>query len=157
LELAASAIRATGAATDGAPPIIQTIARMGEPLYQVQPPTGYSEDSSRWLSNATLFERINFAVALANNRINGTRLDVARLTTPDSLQDQNRLLDELIATLIHSDVSRETREILNRELDKQRAKLTPAKFDDRAPQRTAGQALNELAALILGAREFQVK
>ncbi|MEK7833023.1 MAG: DUF1800 domain-containing protein, partial [Acidobacteriota bacterium] len=53
LELAASAIRATGAATDAAAPLVQTVARMGEPLYQCQPPTGYSEDSSRWLSIAT--------------------------------------------------------------------------------------------------------
>jgi uncharacterized protein (DUF1800 family) len=157
LELAASALRATGAATDGAQPIAQAVARMGEPLYLYQPPTGYSEDSSRWLSNATLLERMNFAVALVTNRINGTRVDAARLATPDAIRQQNRLLDELIATLIHSDVSRETREILTRSLNEQRAKLMPAKFDDRAAQRTAGQAVSELAALILGAREFQVK
>ncbi|MGH9937636.1 MAG: DUF1800 family protein, partial [Blastocatellia bacterium] len=41
LEVVASAIRATGASTDGAQPLIQTVARMGEPLYLCQPPTGY--------------------------------------------------------------------------------------------------------------------
>jgi uncharacterized protein (DUF1800 family) len=157
LELAASALRATGAATDGAQPMAQAVARMGEPLYQYQPPTGYSEDSSRWLSNATLLERMNFAVALVTNRINGTRVDATRLATPDAIRQQDRLLDELIAVLIHNDVSRETRDILTRSLNEQRAKLTPAKYDDRAAQRTAGQAVSELAALILGAREFQVK
>lgn len=157
LELAASAIRATGASTDGAQPIIQAVARMGEPLYQFQPPTGYSEDSSRWLSNATLLERMNFAVALVSNRINGTRVDVARLVTPDAIRDQNRLLDQLVATLIHSDVSKETRDNLNRVLSDQRAKLTPAKFDDRTAQKSAEQAVSALASLVLGAREFQVK
>ncbi len=157
LELAASAIRATGASTDGAQPIIQTVARMGEPLYQFQPPTGYSEDSSRWLSNATLLERMNFAVALVGNRINGTRVDVARLVTPDAMRQQDRLLDQLVAALIHSDVSKETRDNLNRVLSDQRTKLTPAKFDDRAAQKSAEQAVSALAALVLGAREFQVK
>ncbi len=157
LELAASAIRATGASTDGAQPLAQVVARMGEPLYQFQPPTGYSEDSSRWLSNATLLERMNFAVALVGNRINGTRVDVARLVTPDALKQQDRLLDQLVAALIHSDVSKETRDNLNRVLSDQRTKLTPAKFDDRTAQKSAEQAVSALAALVLGAREFQVK
>lgn len=153
LELAASAIRATGASTDAASPLIQTVARMGEPLYQCQPPTGYSEDSSRWLSNATLLERMNFAVALMANRINGTRVDVSRLVSPDTAKDQRRLLDGLLAALIHSEVSKETRGNLTKVLDDQRAKMTPARFDDR---RNAGM-LSNLIALILGSREFQVK
>ncbi len=153
LELAASAIRATGASTDAASPLIQTVARMGEPLYQCQPPTGYSEDSSRWLSNATLLERMNFAVALMANRVNGTRVDVSRLASPDTAKDQRRLLDGLLAALIHSEVSKETRGNLTKVLDDQRAKMTPARFDDR---RNAGM-LSNIAALILGSREFQVK
>ena len=153
LELAASAIRATGASTDAASPLIQTVARMGEALYQCQPPTGYSEDSSRWLSNATLLERMNFAVALMANRINGTRVDVSRLVLPEASKDQKRLLDGLLTVLVHSEVSKETRGNLTKVLDDQRAKMTPAKFDDR---RNAG-VISNLAALILGSREFQVK
>jgi len=157
LELAASAIRATGAATDGAQPIIQAVARMGEPLYQYQPPTGYSEESSRWLSNATLLERMNFAVALVGNRINGTRVDVSKFVLPAALQDQNRLLEELLAVLVHSDVSKETRDNLNRVLAEQRAKLMPAKYDERTAQKNREQLVSGVASLILGAREFQVK
>lgn len=153
LELAASAIRATGAATDGASPLVQAVARMGEPLYQCQPPTGYSEDSSRWLSSATLLERMNFAVALVGNRINGTRVEAGRFVAPEAAKDQKRLLDGLLATLIHSEVSKETRDNLTKVLTDQRAKMTQAKFD----QRRNNELIGNVAALIIGSREFQVK
>lgn len=153
LELAASAIRATGAATDGAAPLAQTVARMGEPLYQCQPPTGYSEDSSRWLSNATLLERMNFALALIGNRINGTRVEVGRFVAADAVKDQKRLLNALLAAFIHSDVSKETRDNLMKVLNDQRAKMTAAKLDERRTNELVGN----VAALVLGSREFQVK
>ena len=153
LELAASAIRATGAATDGAAPLVQTVARMGEPLYQCQPPTGYSEDSSRWLSNATLLERMNFALALIGNRINGTRVEVSRFVVADATEEQKRLLNTLLAAFIHSDVSKETRDNLMKVLTEQRAKTISGKPDDRRTIELVGN----VAALVLGSREFQVK
>lgn len=156
LDLAASMLRATGATSDAATPLIQWVARMGEPLYLCQPPTGYAEDSSRWLSNATLLERMNFAVALLGSRINGTRVDAARLVAPEALREQQRLLDQLLAVLIHSDVSRATREHLLRVLNEQRAKLLPAKYDAKTAPRN-NELISGLAALMLGAREFQIK
>jgi uncharacterized protein (DUF1800 family) len=156
LEVVASAIRATGASTDGANPLIQTVARMGEPLYLCQPPTGYSEDSSRWMSNVALLERMNFAVALMNNRINGTRVDISRLATPGAVKDQNKFIDQLVAALLHSDVSPETRKTLSRALSETLARTTPARFDNRAAQ-MSNQTTTGIVALILGSREFQVK
>jgi uncharacterized protein (DUF1800 family) len=157
LELAASAIRATGASTDAASPLIQWITRMGEPLYLCQPPTGYSEDSSRWLSNATLLERMNFAVTLVSNKINGTRVDVTRLVAPNAVNDRDKLLDQLIAVLVHSDLSHKTRDNLESAVNEARAKMTPAKSDARASQKHNQQLIGGVAALILGSREFQVK
>jgi uncharacterized protein (DUF1800 family) len=156
LEVVASAIRATGASTDGAQPLIQLVARMGEPLYLCQPPTGYDEESAQWLSNATLLERMNFAVALINNRINGTRVDASRFVALEAMGNQNKLIDQLLAVLVHSDASSETRENLSRVLKDTRAKATPAKFDERAAKRN-NEVVSGLAALILGSREFQVK
>jgi uncharacterized protein (DUF1800 family) len=157
LELAASAIRATGASTDGAQPIVQAIARMGGPLYMCQPPTGYPEDSSRWLSSATLLERMNFAVALIGNRLNGTRVNVSKFAAADAAKSPDRLLEELLSVLIHSEVSKDTRANLARVLDQQRAKMMLAKYDERTAQRNREQVVSGVAALILGAREFQVK
>ena len=156
LELVASMIRATGAATNGAAPLIQAVARMGAPLYLCQPPTGYDENSAGWMSSATLLERMNFAVALMGNRINGAHVDVSRIAPPGTTNDTNRFIDRLVAALVHSDVSLETRENLARVLSETQAKTTPAKFDSRAPQKNNEMAVT-LMALILGSREFQVK
>jgi hypothetical protein len=129
---------------------------MGGPLYLCQPPTGYDEDSSQWLSNATLLERMNFGVALASNRINGTRVDVSRFVSTEAAGDHNRLIDQLVAVLVHSDVAAGTRANLARVINESRAKTTPAKFDERSAKRNTELA-SGLAALILGSREFQVK
>src|SRR5262249_42425255 len=155
LELVVSAIRATGASTDGAAPLVQIVARIGEPLYMCQPPTGYSEDSSRWMSSAALLERMNFVVALVGNKVNGSRVDVSRFAPEGEANDQKRIIDQLLAALIHSDVSAETRENLTRVLSETRAKTTPAKFDNRAPQK-GNEMVPGLVALILGSREFQM-
>jgi uncharacterized protein (DUF1800 family) len=157
LDLTASAIRAVGAATDAHLPLIIWTGQMGEPLYLCQPPTGYSEDSSRWMSNATLLERMNFAVALISNKINGTRVDVSRFVAPDTVKDKNKLLDQLIAVLIHSEVGDETRDNLSRVVNEARGKMTPAKYDERMARKNTDQLVGGLAALILGSREFQVK
>jgi uncharacterized protein (DUF1800 family) len=156
LDLVASMIRATGASTNGAAPLIQAVARMGAPLYLCQPPTGYGENSSEWLSSATLLERMNFAVALTGNRVNGSRVEVSRFAPPGSTNDPDGIIDQLLAALVHSEVSSETRENLSRVLSETRAKTTPAKFDSRAPQKN-NEMVATLMALILGSREFQVK
>lgn len=156
LDLVASMIRATGASTNGAAPLIQAVARMGAPLYLCQPPTGYDENSAEWLSSATLLERMNFAVALTGNRINGARVDVSRFAPSGATNDPDRIIDQLVAALVHSDVSPETRENLTRVLGETRAKTSPAKFDSRAPQKNNEMVVG-LVALILGSREFQVK
>jgi uncharacterized protein (DUF1800 family) len=155
LDLVASMVRATGASTNGAPPLIQAVARMGAPLYLCQPPTGYGENSSEWLSSATLLERMNFAVALTGNRVNGSRVEVLRFEPPGATNDPDRIIDHLVAALVHSEVSSETRENLARALSETRAKPTPAKFDGRSPQKN--NEMVAVMALILGSREFQVK
>jgi uncharacterized protein (DUF1800 family) len=72
LEYVASAIRAFDGTTDGSRQLVQSIGRMGQPLYQCQPPAGYPDRGDHWMSNAAILERLNFAVALAGNRIPGT-------------------------------------------------------------------------------------
>jgi uncharacterized protein (DUF1800 family) len=77
LEFAASAIRILAGSCDGSPGIARMIARMGQPLYQCQPPTGFPDRGSHWMSNGSIIERINFAVAIAERRIPGTTADLS--------------------------------------------------------------------------------
>ena len=75
-ELAVSAIRALDGTTDGSQQLAHSIAGMGQPLYQCQPPTGFPDSTEHWMNSGALVERINFSVALAANNIRGTRVEL---------------------------------------------------------------------------------
>jgi uncharacterized protein (DUF1800 family) len=134
-ELVVSAIRTLGADTNGGPGTHQWIARMGEPLYGFQTPNGYSDAAENWVNTGALLERMNFGVALAGNRIPGTRVDLAKL----SAQDKSKLIDESLKLVVAGDISTSTRETLMKQIDEANASDTTAK----------------VVGLILGTPEFQ--
>ncbi len=51
---------------------MRTLQQLGMPLYQCQPPTGYKDTAEAWVNTGALVGRMNFAVALAANRLPGT-------------------------------------------------------------------------------------
>lgn len=69
----ASALRATDARTDSGIEIIDYLRRMGHAPFNYPTPDGYPEPAAPWLG--TLLWRWNFALALGENRIKGTKLD----------------------------------------------------------------------------------
>jgi uncharacterized protein (DUF1800 family) len=77
LELVASALRAAGAETNAAPPLLRYLVRMGEPLFLAEPPTGFTDVGSTWVSPDMILTRMNFATDLASNRIAGTKVKPA--------------------------------------------------------------------------------
>ena len=74
-EYTVSAIRSLAGSTEGSRGLALSIARMGEPLYQCQPPTGYPDRADNWMGTGAVLERLNFAVALTAGRIPGTSVD----------------------------------------------------------------------------------
>ena len=48
---------------------MQAVARMGEPLYLCEPPTGYPDVAQAWINAGLMLNRVNFATALAANRL----------------------------------------------------------------------------------------
>ena len=72
LEYVASAIRSLDGETDGGRQVAQAIGRMGEALYQCQPPAGYPDRGDHWMSSGAVLERLNFAVAITANKMPGT-------------------------------------------------------------------------------------
>jgi uncharacterized protein (DUF1800 family) len=134
-ELVVSAIRTLGADTNGGPGTHQWIQRMGEPLYGFQTPNGYSDSAETWVNTGALLERMNFGLALASNRIPGTRVDLAKLT----VQDKSKLIDESLKLLVAGDISASTRETLMKQIDEANASDTASK----------------VVGLILGTPEFQ--
>ena len=72
-----SALRATNAQTDAAQPLMSYLEKMGQVPFRWPTPDGYPLAGSHW--HATLLWRWKFALALANDRINGTRIQRQRL------------------------------------------------------------------------------
>jgi uncharacterized protein (DUF1800 family) len=73
-EVVVSAIRATNADVDDAFALSLAVGRLGEPIYRKLEPTGYSNVNSEWVNSAALLGRMNFAAALASNKVPGVHV-----------------------------------------------------------------------------------
>jgi uncharacterized protein (DUF1800 family) len=178
-ELVISAVRTLGADTNGGPGIHQWMQRMGEPLYGHQTPNGYSDTAEAWVNTGGLLERMNFGLALASNRIPGTRVNLTKLAgTADQSHatDKTKILNQFLSSILGGDISKATRETLLKQLDEQvavslpapRAQMapadeTPSQMDGpRAAQRQLARReanisdpVTKVVGLILGTPEFQ--
>jgi uncharacterized protein (DUF1800 family) len=76
-ELAASALRTTGARLESPREVVRWVSRMGQPLYACQAPTGYPDRAETWVSTGALVNRMNFGLELASGAVDGVRLDRA--------------------------------------------------------------------------------
>ncbi len=147
-EYVVSAIRAAGGETNARPPLLREIGRMGEPLYLCQPPTGYSDAASAWVNTGALVARLNFALALASNRIPGTTIALERLVSPEDAADPKRAVDALARVLVGGDLSGETRRTIEKRIENPTAAAS-------TQDPSANTELPLIAGLILGSPEFQ--
>jgi uncharacterized protein (DUF1800 family) len=160
-EFAISSLRATGTDLSNAGPLLGILNRMGMPLYQMVPPTGYSMTASTWMNSEALIDRMNYALALSNGQVGGTNFDAGRLLAlgtltsrgfprpnsadPDSGQETALLLLE--NALLNGEVSASTQKAIRRQLDDPQA--ASHALDD------AKRTLNTMTALVIGSPEFQ--
>jgi uncharacterized protein (DUF1800 family) len=91
LEFVASAIRATSADVENAAPIVRSLQQFGMPLYMCQPPTGYKDTADAWVNTGALVARMNFALQLASNKLNGVAVQ------PASIADARTVVDSMLA------------------------------------------------------------
>ncbi len=84
LELVASAVRACGGELDSGFALANLLTRLGQPLYRKLEPTGYSNRGADWMNTSGLLARMNFAVALASNRVPGVKVDGAAAAALDA-------------------------------------------------------------------------
>ncbi|MEP6538931.1 MAG: DUF1800 domain-containing protein [Bryobacteraceae bacterium] len=127
LEMVASAVRTTGADVTFAFGLANRIADLGQPLYKKQEPTGYSNTSAEWVNSAALLARMNFALALTQNKLPGVAVDAKRFEGDPAA---------VAKLLLSADASEQTRHAIERG---QAEKQDPA----------------AIAGLILGSPEFQ--
>jgi uncharacterized protein (DUF1800 family) len=148
-ELVVSAVRALGTDVDTPMPLVQWVGRIGEPLYQCQPPTGYSDKSDAWVNTGALLNRLNFSLALAGNRVRGSRSDVTAVLGAESAADPKSALDRAVLVFLGGQVAGGTVETLQKQLDS--PQVLNAKLDDPVKQVDLGV----VTGLVLGAPEFQ--
>jgi len=148
-ELVASTARALNLDADDAIPLMRWTARIGEPLYQCEPPTGFSDTTETWVNTGALLNRLNFALALAGNRIPPIKTDAAALLGPDAATDPRMALDRAIQLFLGGDISQHSRETLERKMND--PMVTRATLDD--PVRHVDMGL--VAGMVLGSPEFQ--
>jgi len=91
LEMVVSAVRAVDGDVQMATSLTAVMNQLGEPLYRKQEPTGYSNRGGDWMNSASLLARMNFANSLAQAKIPGVKVDMARFTG-DAGQVERRLL-----------------------------------------------------------------
>jgi uncharacterized protein (DUF1800 family) len=148
-ELVASTVRALGTDVDQPLQMAQWVARIGEPLYQCLTPNGYSDAASAWVSTGSLLNRMNFAVALTNNKIRGAQVDVNSLVGLDVSGNPKLALDRVETVFLAGQVSDTTRATLDKETGD--PQFIGATLDDPVKQVN----LSLLTGLVLGSPEFQ--
>ncbi len=148
-ELVVTSTRALGSDVDTPMPLVQWVNRIGEPLYQCQPPTGYSDKAESWVNTGALLNRLNFSLALAGNKIRGSRSDITAFLGSDSSNDPKAALDRAVALLLGGQVTPTTIETLEKQIEN--PQVVKAKLDDPVKQVDLGV----VTGLVLGAPEFQ--
>jgi hypothetical protein len=114
---------------------------MGMPLYGSIPPTGYKWDAADWVSTGALVNRMNFALSLTANRLNGITTKWPEPTNAISLAapqpDAQKMSPEseearLESLLVGGGVSETTRTAVLQQFEAQSAQAQPT-----APDMTA--------------------
>lgn len=134
LEFVMSSLRATATDVNNPAPLLGVLGKMGMPLYQMAPPTGYKMVESAWMNSDALLDRLNFALALSQEQIGGASFDAGRLLAlgtwtsrgfrrvssngaSDLNKGQETALLLLENGLVDSAVSLQTQRAIRKELD----------------------------------------
>src|SRR5438552_608367 len=155
-EYVAAAMRALNAETDGDRPVLDAIARMGQPVFGRITPDGYADRADQWLSSGAMVARFNFASALATNRIKGTKIDFEKLLSGIDPANKVRVASRLAQLTFASSQTRT-------EFEKSLGSAPPGAIvpPSSAPNLSVSYAqaarnyISDLITLLIGSPEFQ--
>jgi uncharacterized protein (DUF1800 family) len=135
-EMIVSSLRALDAQVENTIGLAKVLADLGQPLYRKLEPTGYSTLNAEWVNSASLLARMNFALALVQNKVPGVKIDMAQFGTVADIGGIAR-------AVLFRDLTPETTAALENAVREQQLKQT-------AP---ATPAL--VAGLVIGSPDFQ--
>lgn len=159
-EFMISALRALNAEVTPSRALLALLSKLGEVPYGYQAPTGYPDTAEEWVSAGALIERMNFAIALASNRIPQTRVDLNKFSS----QSKTELLNKVIEEVLHGEISEQTRKILLDQIEKPLKE--PESVEETDEQGSGKRRLRlmmpsgnpdvfKAVSLVLGTPEFQ--
>jgi uncharacterized protein (DUF1800 family) len=183
-EFVVSAVRASGAEVKNPIPLVQSLEKLGIPLYGMQTPNGYSWMAETWVNTGDLVSRMNFALGLCSDRIPGVEMDWTRLlgqagaamkpatlTQGDAAAAKEAKLEMLLLGQAVSDQTRSTvlQQFQNQGMQQQAEKDFSIRANDFEPlaqvlnpaalRQTGRPPLDReaamMAGLLLGSPEFQ--
>jgi len=146
LEMVVSAVRATGADVTSAFLLNNQLQRLGEPLYRKVEPNGYPIANADWVSSASLLDRMNFALALAHNKVPGVNVD---LKNWQAISKDDPIA--LARMILEQDPSEQTKAAIEKMLGAKDLQLELAQNAKAGPP----QVPSLIAGLSLGSPEFQ--
>ncbi len=149
-EMMASALRALGSQTNAGLLMLQALARMGEPMFQYEAPSGYYDLATTWVNSGALLARMNFAMLLAANRIPGTEVNVRALAPEANTASSETLVNEISSNLLGAPPSASTRRVILHQLEAESSGDVPGGRRWGKPAELA-----TIAGLLLGSPEFQ--
>ena len=86
---------------------------LGEPLFACAPPTGYTEVSRMWVpSPGALIERLNFALALTEQKVSDVTFDPQSIFGGIDLDRPDDVLNRAVDVLLQGRVSDTTKQVL---------------------------------------------
>ncbi len=134
-EMIVSAVRATGAKVDSAMPLANQLNNLGEPLYRKLEPTGYSSANEEWVNSSALLARMNFALQLTQNRVQGVQVESKQFSPAPAAAAQQ---------LLFTNASAQTLSAIGKAIEDQNKKT---------PGQPPSGAL--IAGLVIGSPDFQ--
>lgn len=112
-ELMVSSLRALNADVKASPALVSLLNKMGEPLYGYIAPTGYPDTAEDWVNTGALLERMNFAVALASNRIPQTKVDLKNFEAAS----KDQILEKAVEGILEGDIAPTTKQTLMKQIE----------------------------------------
>jgi uncharacterized protein (DUF1800 family) len=119
------------------------LVELGQPPYVWSPPTGFSEDSTHWVSAGALVSRLNFSLSLTAGQVADARVDARNLLGTANADRPEEVVSALAGNVLGRQPSAGTRRVL---------------LEQAAPSREGATAVPDvpkLLALLLGSPEFQ--
>ncbi|HEX2640660.1 MAG TPA: DUF1800 family protein, partial [Pyrinomonadaceae bacterium] len=106
--------------------LLAMLNKLGEVPYGYQAPTGYPDKAEDWVNTGALLERLNFAIAIASNRIPGTHANLKEFEG----KSKEQTLDNAVDTILNGEISKNTRSTLLKQIEQPLPEVKVAGTED---------------------------